>query len=122
MPAHRAFGLGLVEWKPGEATLDFVATDACLSPTGDVHGGVVSLLLEPAAVCALVPLLPEDRHAATVDIHVQLMRRIRPGARVLLKGRVLRIGAQLAFCEASAIDDNKVCAAARLTKAIAPSR
>ena len=118
IPAHRTYGLECVSWAQGEATLAFHAGEAALGPSGSVHGGVVAMLLEPAAVTALIPLLPADRYAATVDMHVQQMRPVRPGARVLLKARVLRLGANLAFCEAYAEDDGKTCAAARLTKAI----
>ena len=120
VPAHRAHGLSLVSQSPGEAVLEFVAGEASLGPTGAVHGGVVALLLEPAALFALFPLLPDDRYAVTVDIHVQQMRPIRPHQRVLLTGRCLRVGSQLAFCEATARDGGNLCASARLTKAIVP--
>ena len=118
MRAHRAQGLELVSWEPGLSSLAFTAGEAALGPTGDVHGGVVSLLLEPTALFALFPLLPAGRYAVTADIHVQLLRPVRPQARVRLEGKTLRLGSQLAFCEASASDDGKLCAIARLTKAI----
>lgn len=118
IPAHRTFGLSLVSWKPGEAVLGFSAGNSCLGPTGEVHGGVVGLLLEPTAMFALLPMLPEDRYAVTADIHTQLMRRVRPHSRVELRGRVLRLGGQLAFCEAIALCDGQPCASSRLTKAI----
>ncbi len=121
--AHRLHGLELVSWSPGQSTLAFTAGEESLGPTDSVHGGVVSLLLEPTALFALFPMLPADRYAVTADIHVQLLRPVRPHARVTLEGRVLRVGSQLAFCEASARDDGRLCASARLTKAIvaAPS-
>lgn len=122
VPAHRTFGLELLRWTAGEAVLAFTAGQPCLGPSGEVHGGVVSLLLEPAAMFALMPMLPEDRYAVTADIHVQLLRPVRPGVRVELVGRVARLGGQLAFCEATATDDGQICAQARLTKAIVASR
>ncbi len=118
VPAHSTFGLSLVRWQPGEAVLSFAANASCLGPAGEVHGGVVSLLLEPAATFALLPMLPEDRYAVTADIHVQLLRPVTPGAQVELVGRVLRAGKQLAFCEASAVVAGEVCVVAHLTKAI----
>ena len=118
VPAHRTFGLSLVSWKPGEAVLGFSAGNACLGPNGEVHGGVLGLLLEPAALFALLPMLPEDRYAVTADIHTQLMRRVRPQSRVELRGRVVRLGAQLAFCEAIALCDDQPCVSARVTKVI----
>lgn len=122
IPAHSAFGLVLDAWSEGEARLSFVAGPASLAPAGDVHGGVVGLLLEPAALFALMTVLPEDRYAVTADVHTQLMRPIRAGARVDLAGRVLRAGRSLGFCEAAALVDGESCAVARMTKAIVPVR
>jgi uncharacterized protein (TIGR00369 family) len=122
IPAHNMFGLALEDWSEGEARLSFVAGPASLGPAGDVHGGVVGLLLEPAALFALMTVLPEDRYAVTADVHTQLMRPIRAGARVDLTGRVLRAGRSLGFCEAAALVDGEACALARMTKAIVPAR
>ena len=99
---HRAFGLTFVRSSPGEAVLAFEAGDAALGPAGQVHGGVLSMLCEPAAVLALLPLLPADRYAVTADFHAQFLRPATPRARVELVGRVLKAGGRLAFCEVEA--------------------
>jgi uncharacterized protein (TIGR00369 family) len=117
-PAHTTHGLTVVAIGDGEATLEFEAGPAALAPHGGVHGGVLAMLMEPAAVCALFPMLPADRYAVTADMHLQHMRPVRPNVRVKIVARVLRVGASLAFCEASVIDDGKTCTTARLTKAI----
>ncbi len=75
------------------------------------------MLMEPAAVCAVYPLLPDDAYAVTADMHVQHMRPARAGARLRIEARVLRAGKTLAFCEASVMDGDALCASARLTKA-----
>jgi uncharacterized protein (TIGR00369 family) len=121
IPAHRMFGLALEGWSDGEARLSFIAGAEALGPAGDVHGGVVGLLMEPAAMFAVMTVLPEDRYAVTADVHVQLMRPIRAGARVALVGRVLRAGRSLAFCEAAAVVAGETCALSRMTKAIVPA-
>ncbi|MGO9421880.1 PaaI family thioesterase [Roseiarcus sp.] len=115
---HRAVGLALVRWSPGQAVLAFVAGNACLGPSGQVHGGVISMLAEPTAVLALLPMLPADRHAVTADFHAQFLRPAKPHARVELTGRVLRAGRQLAFCEVEARSERQVCVVTRVTKAI----
>ncbi len=117
-PAHVAHGLKVVSIGDGEAVLEFEAGPAALAPHGGVHGGVLSMLMEPAAVCALFPMLPAGCHAVTADMHVQHMRPARPGRRIQIHARVLRLGKSLAFCEASVVDDGKVCTTARLTKAV----
>jgi acyl-coenzyme A thioesterase PaaI-like protein len=61
-PAHVAHGLKVASIGDGEAAPEFEAGPAALGR----HGGVLSMLLEPAA-----------------DMHVQHMRPVRPGDRVL---------------------------------------
>ncbi len=118
VPAHRTFGLSLVRWQPGEAVLEFVANEASFGPKGEVHGGVLSLLLEPPALFALLPLLPADRYAVTADIHVQFLKAIKPHARVTLIGRVTRLGRQMGFCSASATVGDEAFATAQITKSV----
>ncbi|MGD0189381.1 MAG: hypothetical protein ABSD74_01435 [Rhizomicrobium sp.] len=55
-PPHGTFGLSLVRWRLDEAMLRFMADTRCFGPAGEVHGGVVSLLLDPAATFALLPM------------------------------------------------------------------
>ncbi|MDE2362884.1 MAG: PaaI family thioesterase [Hyphomicrobiales bacterium] len=118
VPAHRAQALKALFVADGEARFEFVAGPAAFAPSGAVHGGVIAMLLEPTAVCALYTILPPDRVAVTADMHVQHLRPIRPHARVELFARVTRLGNALAFCEASASDEGKICSLARLTKAV----
>jgi uncharacterized protein (TIGR00369 family) len=115
---HRAFGLTFVRSSPGEVVLAFEAGDAALGPSGEVHGGVLSMLCEPAAFLALLPLLPADRYAVTADFHAQFLRPAKPRARVELAGRVLKAGGRLAFCEVEARSEGQVCVVARVTKAV----
>lgn len=118
---HIAHGLRAIAAADGEAKLEFEAGPASFGPNGSVHGGVLAMLIEPAAVCAILTMLPQGRHAVTADMHVQHMRPVRPGARVTISARVLRFGNALAFCEASVVSDDKVCSVARLTKAVVPA-
>jgi acyl-coenzyme A thioesterase PaaI-like protein len=78
----------------------------------------MSMLAEPAAALALLPLLPADRHAVTADFHAQFLRPAKPRSRIELVGRVLRAGRQLAFCEVEARSEGELCVVARITKAI----
>lgn len=117
-PAHVAQGLTAISFGDGEATLEFSAGPESLAPTGAVHGGILAMLMDPAALCALLTMMPDGAHAVTADMHVQHMRPARPGARLQIVARVLRMGRSLAFCEANVFDDGKLCSTARLTKAM----
>ena len=121
-PAHIAQGLSAVAVGGGEATLEFVAGPASLAPTGAVHGGILTMLMDPAALCALLPMLPDGSHAVTADMYVQHMRPARPGARLQIVARVLRMGRSLAFCEADVMDGETRCSTARITKAVVAAK
>ncbi|HRY05107.1 MAG TPA: PaaI family thioesterase [Beijerinckiaceae bacterium] len=121
-PAHIAQGLSAVAVGGGEATLEFVAGPASLAPTGAVHGGILTMLMDPAALCALLPMLPDGAHAVTADMYVQHMRPARPGARLQIVARVLRMGRSLAFCEADVMDGETRCSTARITKAVVAAK
>ncbi|MCW5751303.1 MAG: PaaI family thioesterase [Alphaproteobacteria bacterium] len=122
IPLHRHLGLELVEREEGRARLRFRAGPAALTNVGSVHGGVLSLLLEPAALLALLPMLDAGESAATVDVHVAFPAAPEPGHWIELEGRVIRRARQLAFCEAEARSGGRLCAAARLTKAVLTAR
>ena len=121
-PAHVAQGLNAVAVGAGEATLEFVAGPASLAPTGAVHGGILTMLMDPAALCALLPILPDGAHAVTADMYVQHMRPARPGATLRIVARVLRMGRSLAFCEADVMDGETRCSTARITKAVVAAK
>lgn len=122
VPAHAAQGLTLERWQPGEAVLAFTAGEPSLGPTREVHGGVLSLLLEPAATFALLPMLPADRYAVTADIHVQFLKAVKQHSRVMLRGRVVRLGRQLAFCHAKAEVDGASVATTQITKSVVAAK
>lgn len=121
-PAHVAQGLSAVSVDAGEAVLQFAAGPPAFAPNGAVHGGVLAMLMEPAAVCALYPMLEDGAYAVTADLHVQHLRPARPGATLRIVARVLRAGRSLAFCEASVMDGEAVCSTARLTKAVVAAK
>lgn len=118
-PPHRAFGLRLRERSPGEAVLEVEAGEAT-SVDGQFHGGLYGLLMEPAALMALISMLPRNRKPVTVDSHLQVLRSVPPGATITLKGRVVRAGAQISFCEVEAQAGDRLLAQARITKAVVP--
>lgn len=124
MPIHRHLGLRLVEAGGGRSHLSFVAGTATQMDErgGRVHGGILALLMEPAALIAALDLLPMGKTAVTADLHVSVMRPAPPGKEVTLLGRVARPGTTLFFCEAEAIAESKILASAKLTKAVVDLR
>lgn len=123
-PIHRHLGLRVVECGGGKSHLSFIAGPATQMDEsgGRVHGGILALLMEPAALIASLDLLPDGKTAVTADLHVSVMRPAPPGQEITLLGRVVRPGTTLFFCEAEAIADGKLIASARLTKVVVDLR
>ena len=61
------------------------------------HGGILAALIDFAADFALVPHL--GRMVPTLDMRVDYHRLAKPGD-LTVKGRVVKLGRQLAVCEA----------------------
>lgn len=117
-PAHATFGLRYVGRDESGVWLAFTAGPSSMAPTGAVHGGVVAMLLEPAAGLVAMRALPPDRFAVTIDAHVQMLRAARPGDTIELVGRLVRMTRQVVFCDAEARSGDAVLARGRYTKAI----
>ena len=117
-PAHVFFGLELILAAGGRSRVEFTAGEHALVPGGYVHGGVISLLLEPTAMFALVTQLPLDSHAVTAASDYKFLRPVPAGSRAVLEANVVRLGRMLAHCDARLCVDDRVCAEARYVKSI----
>jgi uncharacterized protein (TIGR00369 family) len=115
---HRWAGLELLQIAPGEAQVGFTAAGEMLVFGKYMHGGVLNGLLEPPALLALFGHMREDETAMTVDIHLQHIRSVQAGERVILTGRLLKRGRNVAFCDVTAQVGDILCTTARITKTI----
>jgi uncharacterized protein (TIGR00369 family) len=115
---HLWAGLELVSLAAGRAEVSFTAQGDMLVFGKYVHGGVLNGLLEPPALLAMLGHMREDETAMTVDIHLQHLRSVQAGERVIMAGTMLRRGRNLAFCEVAASVEGTLCTTARITKTI----
>lgn len=115
---HRWAGLELLAITPGTAQVGFTAAGEMLVFGKYVHGGVLNGLLEPPALLAMLGHMREDETAMTVDIHLQHIRSVQAGERVIMTGRLLKRGRNVAFCEVTAQAGDILCTTARVTKSI----
>jgi uncharacterized protein (TIGR00369 family) len=101
-PFHRFAGLELVHQDAGKAWCRFQVSDDLANLAGTLHAGLLHGLFEATCYLALLPLLDDDEHAATIDLHVTVVRAAPRGARIALRAEVLRKGRNVAFvrCEA----------------------
>ncbi|MBL6751608.1 MAG: PaaI family thioesterase [Nevskia sp.] len=117
-PLHQFLGLRVLGVEAGEARLGLFAGAHALTSRGGVHGGMLSTVLDVAAGVAAFSLLPPTQTAATVDFHVQVMRAPAAQREIELLARVVKPGRTFFFCEAQALSEGRLCASARITKAV----
>ena len=75
------------------------------NPIGSVHGGVISMLLDTAAACAVHTTLPVGLGYTSLDLNARFLRPVT-GASGMLRcdGRVISKGRQTALGEAHLYD------------------
>ncbi|MAP93474.1 MAG: hypothetical protein CMK07_00845 [Ponticaulis sp.] len=121
LPSHKLFGLKLISFGDGQSRLSFDTDGAALVPGGYVHGGVSSLLMEPAAMTALVTQLAADKWTVTSASEYRMLRAVPKGAEAILEGRVVRIGRHLAHVDAALTVNGVPHVEGRYVKSIIPA-
>lgn len=109
----------LEEWREGYVRLSLVLERHHTNPNGVMHGGVVTTLMDEVlgGVIASVRGMEAMWAAphATVEMNASFLAGARPGDRIVVEGRVLRLGKSIAFGEAEARRDDDLIAKGRMT-------
>ena len=80
----------------------FRPTALACNVDGVVQAGVQAVLLDACINFAINAALPRaERARATLELKTELMRRVAPGTRFLLRGEVVRMARQVAYGEAT---------------------
>ena len=97
-------GLKIVEWTQGRAVLSVELTERLQNRHGSGHGGVTATLLDVALAVAARSLTGEWKMEGTITLNLQFLSPAR--GRLIAEGRLLKVGASMAFCEGEARDQN----------------
>ncbi len=104
-PFSAFIGSDMEELREGYARLSLTLEDRHTNPNGVMHGGVVTTMMDSALGAALGSLRGDaarrDPHA-TIAMNASFLAGARPGDRIVVEGRVLRLGRTVAFGEAEA--------------------
>ncbi len=115
----------LEEWSEGYMRMSLLLEPHHTNPNGVMHGGVITTLMDEVLGGAIASLRGlEATYAAphaTVEMNASFLSGARPGDRIVVEGRVLRLGKSMAFGEAEAHRNGELIAKGRMTFAI-PSR
>lgn len=116
-PAIAATGARLVEIERGRAVVHFDPGLVHCNALRQVHGGVVSTLLDTAIGYAVVSALPFGDGFSTVQLNVNFIRAVAPGdGTVTIESRLVRQGRRIIVAEATMHSaTGKLCAVASAT-------
>ena len=122
-PFVELIGGRLDEWREGYVRMSLTLEPQHTNPNGVMHGGVVTTLMDEAlgGVIASVRGLETMFAAphATVEMNASFLSGARPGDRIVVEGRVIRMGKTISFGEAEARrNGDTLIAKGRLTFAI----
>lgn len=121
-PFVALIGGKMEEWREGYVRLSIRLEPHHTNPHGVMHGGVVTTMMDSALGAALGALRGEEarrRPHATIEMNASFLGSARPGDRIAVEGRVLRLGRTVAFGEAEARrGDGALVAVARFAFAV----
>jgi uncharacterized protein (TIGR00369 family) len=97
----------------GQAAVSLQAEQRHLNPSGTVHGGVISTLIDAAMAEALNTITEEDEQPFTIQITVNYMKPGKPGT-LTSTAQVRKGGERITIVEAEVVqeDDEEVIALA----------
>jgi uncharacterized protein (TIGR00369 family) len=121
-PAAATLGFEFLDADPDAGTIEvaFTAGEAFTNPVGNVLGAFQAAMLYDTLGPALLATLEPDQFQSTSQLSVSFLRPVRPG-RLIGRGRVVHREGELAFLEASLLDDRgAVVATATATARVIP--
>jgi uncharacterized protein (TIGR00369 family) len=95
-------GIEMVHLDAGEVHLAMPPNPDYTQQHGFVHAGIVTTALDSACGYAAFTLMPPDAAVLTVEFKTSLLAPAK-GDRFLFRGRVIKPGRTLTFCEAQAL-------------------
>lgn len=104
-PFMEMLGIRIASVEPGSVAFEFEPAEYMYSPLGNVHGGVVTTLLDTAMGCSLHSTLPAGVGYTTLELKVNFLRSVTGRSGTLRAvGSVVHSGARVAVAEARMTD------------------
>jgi len=103
-PIAQLIGFDLISVKPGEALIEFQATEAHANPMGTLHGGVLCDIADAAMGIAYSSTLDEGESFTTLQLKINFLRPVWK-ARLLAVGRVVKQGRTVGLVECDITDE-----------------
>lgn len=103
-PIARLIGFKLVSIEPGQAVIEFEATERHANPMGTLHGGVLCDIADAAMGIAYASLLEAGESFTTLELKINFLKPIWR-ARLRAIGRVIKNGRTIGLVECDVLDE-----------------
>ncbi len=98
-------GIRIVSVEPGSVSFEFEPAEFMYSPLGNVHGGIVTVLLDTAMGCSFHTTLPAGIGYTTLELKVNFLRPVTAASGTLrAEGHVVHSGSRVATTDARLTD------------------
>ena len=104
-PVATLIGFELTSVKPGEAVVQFDATEAHANPMGTLHGGVLCDIADAAMGIAYASNLMEGESFTTLELKINFLKPLWK-AHLIATGRVVKQGRKVGLVECDITDEN----------------
>lgn len=109
-------GFRLLSYGDGKARMECPVGAATQNMNGDLHGGLLAMLVDEVGTVALASADREGRPGVTTDLSVAYLNPGRP-PRVVAEARTLKVGRTLGVVLVEIVgEDGKLVASGRMTK------
>lgn len=104
-PFMQLLGIRVVSVEPSSVAFEFEPAEFMYSPLGNVHGGIVTVLLDTAMGCSFHTTLPAGTGYTTLELKVNFLRSVTAKAGTLrAEGHVIHAGSRIATLDARLLD------------------
>jgi acyl-coenzyme A thioesterase 13 len=113
---YRRARFKLLSYGEGSARMECPVVPETQNVNGDLHGGIVAVLVDEVGTVALASLDFEGRPGVSTDINVSYLSPGRP-PRVVAEARALKVGRHLGYVQVDVrAEDGTLVAQGRMTK------
>jgi uncharacterized protein (TIGR00369 family) len=115
---HKSVGIELIDANDPARGVFVDVDERNVNPLGNLHGGIVPLLLDVASYLAAAELFEPGTNAVTASNSVSLLRPVQAGQRIKVTAEVDRLGRNAFFLTARATCDDQLVATGQIVKAV----
>lgn len=105
-PIAALIGFKLTSVRPGEAVVEFEATERHANPMGTLHGGVLCDIADAAMGMSYAATLRENETFTTLELKINFLKPVWTG-KLRAVGRVVKAGRTIGLVECDVTDDQQ---------------